>query len=220
MTDTMRDGASLIWRGQDITRLGDLGAALCALETEEDAAEFWNAYVEFLGRPTARLGGSSPEAAAGSNIGYLMGYYGPEERERVYGLFPQATHPVFGHDFGRDGADPTPEEAFTAEKKDRELWDSNKRDRFPIADGTFEPYTHERGRRGAYVRAIVPNIPPRLRPKRGLHLYTILWEAEWAIDPVPPVDPALLRHLRGDLYVLCGTWDLTDLERAVLAGRA
>lgn len=109
----MHDDARFIWRGKDITRYGDLGSALCSLETEQDAAELWNAYIEFLSRPTARLGGRTPHEVAGSNIGYLMGYYGDEDRRRVYGLFPQASHPIFGHDFGR-GADPTPEQAFEA----------------------------------------------------------------------------------------------------------
>lgn len=33
-----------------------------------------------------------------------------------------------------------------------------------------------------------------------------------------PVDPALLKHIGGDLYAVVATWDLTDLERAVLDG--
>jgi hypothetical protein len=67
---------------------------------------------------------------------------------------------------------------------------------------------------------IVPTIPPQFRPRRTrLHLFHILWEVEkWT--PVPPRDPALLRHLRGDLWTVHAVWDLTDLERAVLAGRA
>ena len=116
MTDESptHDGARFMWRGEDITQYGALGSALCELETEQDAAEFWNVYVEFLSRPSARLGGKAPEAVAGSNIGYLMGYYGDEERRRVYALFPQASHPIFGHDFGHGGEDPTPAEALAA----------------------------------------------------------------------------------------------------------
>lgn len=66
---------------------------------------------------------------------------------------------------------------------------------------------------------VVPVIPPRHRPKaRHLHRYHVLWEVErW--DPTPPVDPALLRHIRGDLWAVLATWDLTPLERAVLAQR-
>lgn len=69
-------------------------------------------------------------------------------------------------------------------------------------------------------RAMVPLVPPRLRPAHSLDGYTTLFEVDrWEADPAPPVDPALLKHLGGDLYVLLGVWDLTDLERVVLAGR-
>lgn len=106
----------------------------------------------------------------------------------------------------------------TADKRGQELHTRNVRDRFVIPDGTFGAAEHNGG--AGYLKAIVPNVPPRLRPKRGLRLYTILWEAEWAVDPLPPGDPALLRQLGGDLYIVLGSWDLTSLEQAVLAGRA
>ena len=49
-------------------------------------------------------------------------------------------------------------------------------------------------------------------------MFHILWEVEqW--DPTPPVDPALVRHIRGDLWAVIAMWDLTELERAVLAAR-
>lgn len=67
---------------------------------------------------------------------------------------------------------------------------------------------------------MVPIIPPRFRPRRRrLRGHHILWEVErW--DPTPPTDPALLRHIRGDLWAVLATWDLTELERAVLSQRA
>lgn len=68
-------------------------------------------------------------------------------------------------------------------------------------------------------RAMVPIVPPRFRVPgwRGAH---VLFEAEWHLhQPPAPVDPALIRHLRGDLWVVLGTWDLTPLERAVLLER-
>ena len=34
-----------------------------------------------------------------------------------------------------------------------------------------------------------------------------------------PRDPALLRHVRGDLWAVLSVWDLTDLERMVLSQR-
>lgn len=69
-------------------------------------------------------------------------------------------------------------------------------------------------------RTVVPTIPPRFRPnRRRLHRFHILWEVEsWT--PEPPVDPALLRHIRGDLWSVQAVWDLTPLERAVLAQRS
>jgi hypothetical protein len=66
------------------------------------------------------------------------------------------------------------------------------------------------------LTAIVPSIPPEHRPpKDKLHLYHILWDADWK---EVPVDPFLLKHIRGDLYAVVAQWDLTPVERAVLAG--
>lgn len=62
-------------------------------------------------------------------------------------------------------------------------------------------------------KAVVPSIPPRLRPKVEYSKLHILWEAEWE---AVPTDPMLLRHLDGSLYVVLAVWDLTALERAVL----
>jgi hypothetical protein len=64
------------------------------------------------------------------------------------------------------------------------------------------------------AEAIVPSIPPEYRPNAALERYWILFEAEWS--QVAPKDPALLRALGGGLYAVLATWDLTDLERAVL----
>lgn len=73
---------------------------------------------------------------------------------------------------------------------------------------------------GSRFRAMVPPIPPTLRPPFKLGNYEILWEATWEKVPRPPGDPALLRHIGGDLYAVLAIWDLTPLERAVLAGRS
>lgn len=69
------------------------------------------------------------------------------------------------------------------------------------------------------MRAMVPIVPPEYRPAHSLGNYHLLWEAEWAPVPVPPGDPALLRHIGGDLYSVVAIWDLTEIERAVLFGR-
>ena len=67
------------------------------------------------------------------------------------------------------------------------------------------------------ARAMVPPVPPALRPADNIGNYHVLWEAEW--QRVAPQDPALLKHIGGDLYAVLAVWDLTELERAVLAGR-
>jgi len=70
-------------------------------------------------------------------------------------------------------------------------------------------------------RSQVPIVPPKHRPARfNATNFAILWEVEeWAVAPRPPGDPALLRHVTGDLYSVEAIWDLTPLERAVLGAR-
>lgn len=63
-------------------------------------------------------------------------------------------------------------------------------------------------------RARVPFIPPQYRPKHHLSNYHILWEAEW--ERTPPVDPLLVKHLRGPFFVILAAWNLTPLEQAVM----
>ena len=72
------------------------------------------------------------------------------------------------------------------------------------------------GGRFPQCRAVVPTIPPRLRPPAALHNYHVLFEAAW--EDVSG-DPLLLRHLAGDLYAVLAVWGLTPLEQAVLRGR-
>jgi hypothetical protein len=67
------------------------------------------------------------------------------------------------------------------------------------------------------VHAIMPSVPVHLRPAGNLSGYYILWEADW--KPAPPVDPLLLKHVHGPIYVVLAQWDLTPIERAVLEGR-
>jgi len=85
-----------------------------------------------------------------------------------------------------------------------------------VDTGVSQPRTDRPRWRG---HTVVPMVPPRHRPKRSrLHNFHILWEVdEWT--PVPPKDPALLRHIRGDLWSVMAVWDLTEMERLVLSQR-
>lgn len=70
------------------------------------------------------------------------------------------------------------------------------------------------------MRAMIPPVPPGLRPAHSLDGYATMFQVEeWAPAPAPPGDPALLKHIGGDLYAVVAVWDLTPLEQAVLAGR-
>lgn len=68
------------------------------------------------------------------------------------------------------------------------------------------------------LRAMVPLIPPQIRPEDSLTNYHILWDVEGAWEEEPPRDPFLLKHVAGDLYAVYGMWDLTDLEMSVMKG--
>jgi hypothetical protein len=56
-------------------------------------------------------------------------------------------------------------------------------------------------------------------PARGCDLskHFVLWEVEsW--DFAPPIGPMLLRPIGGNLYAVIAQWDLTDIERMIIAG--
>lgn len=85
--------------------------------------------------------------------------------------------------------------------------------KFEFPAGSFPASTRQRR-----LESVVPHIPPDIRPKRGIQNYHILYEAVWRREI--PVDPMLLRRVgkTGDLWTVLAVWELTDLERAVLAG--
>ena len=88
--------------------------------------------------------------------------------------------------------------------------------KFAFDAGTFPAAGKRLSNRWRY-EAIVPHIPPDIRPRRGLQNYSILFEAEWS--RAIPIDPMLLRRIgRGDFWLVVGAWELTAVERAVLAG--
>lgn len=84
--------------------------------------------------------------------------------------------------------------------------------RIEFPDRTF-PGDQARPWDGKGGTAIVPSIPPHLRPTISIDKFWVLFEAEYL---KPPVDPALLRPIGGGLAVVVATWNLTTLEQAVL----
>ncbi len=72
------------------------------------------------------------------------------------------------------------------------------------------------------ARTSAPFIPPKLLPEDSVENYYLLWEAEgWEITRIirPPRDPMLLSRVNDTIFVVLATWEMTDLERTVLAGR-
>ncbi len=82
------------WNGTPLLTIRQLGDAIVAIDTREEAHRFMAAYRAY-----------TPYAAA--NVGYVAGYYHQETAQRIYALF-QTAHPIFGTHV------PTPEEAVTA----------------------------------------------------------------------------------------------------------
>lgn len=107
--------------------------------------------------------------------------------------------------------------------------DQRRKDCYRMPSGTLSPETKEPSSSAktrhnspwsGTMRAMVPHVPPGLRPVHSLDGYAVLFEVEeWAPDPTAPRDPALLKHIGGDLYAVLATWDLTPLEQSVLNGR-
>lgn len=77
---------------------------------------------------------------------------------------------------------------------------------------------------GRHWRTVAPIVPGRILTIASAKLtpqhYHILFEAEsWSKAPIPPKDPILGKMLTPNIFGIIATWDLTDLERSVIAGR-
>jgi len=71
------------------------------------------------------------------------------------------------------------------------------------------------------MQTVVPKIPAALRPTHKLINYHILWEVDEWKPTTPsrsPGDPLLLKHIKGSMFAVLAAWDLTELERTVIAG--
>lgn len=99
---------------------------------------------------------------------------------------------------------------------------SEARQNIVRVQGAFEEgeYANRQTSGNTIWSALTPTVPPKYRPE-GLSGYHLLFEVEdWQREPQPPGrDPALLKHVGGDLWAVLATWDLTPLEAAVLGQR-
>ena len=71
-----------------------------------------------------------------------------------------------------------------------------------------------------FVQTLTPIIPASiLAPiKHSLKNYHVVWEVEeW--KPVPPRDPILVKMVNPSVALVLATWNLTELERAIIKGR-
>ena len=81
-----------VWKEKELNTVGEIGDALCALESRDEAQEFMKAY-------------QSVNVHAYQNVGYISGYYDSVTMARIQDWCDTA-HPIFGR------TSPTPDEAF------------------------------------------------------------------------------------------------------------
>lgn len=75
-----------------------------------------------------------------------------------------------------------------------------------------------RANAGKAFKCKVPTIPLVHRPAlKQLPKYHLIFEAEWSL--AAPVDPFLCKRIGKNLFAIVAQWDLTPLERALVAGR-
>jgi len=68
------------------------------------------------------------------------------------------------------------------------------------------------------IQTTVPKPPAVILPDGNLSGYYILWQAkDWQVLPEKK-DPFLLKRISENLFAILGSWDVTDLERAVIGG--
>lgn len=101
-------------------------------------------------------------------------------------------------------------------------WDTYKYNTIWMPVNTFPEFQRtEAEKYGFQVRqALVPIIPAVFMPKGKLENYWILWEVdEWSKTPIPPKDPILLKRINETTFAVLAVWDLTPLERSIIAAR-
>ena len=86
-----------------------------------------------------------------------------------------------------------------------------------LPEGTFV-WSNKIGWSGEHCKTTVPIIPPAIlieQVRYHLRNYFILWEVEdWKMEP--PKDPLFLKMITPNLFAVLATWDLSELERAII----
>lgn len=106
----------------------------------------------------------------------------------------------------------------SADQWRRGHWKVSKSD-VSLPNGTLK-HENWKDRWEMNLQTLVPTIPARFLNvlRTSLQNYFVLWEVEeW--KRVPPRDPMLLKRITPNMFVVLATWDLTELERAVIKGR-
>ena len=105
-------------------------------------------------------------------------------------------------------------------------WDNSveyQKDNVNLPGKTFNIHWERKGDsewqiKDKLLKTKVPIIPVELLPDGDLKNYYILWEAgDWESLP-PPKDPFLLKRISENLFVILGSWDVTELERSIMRG--
>ena len=90
-----------------------------------------------------------------------------------------------------------------------------------LPKGTYQFPTNEYGHvTEPEIKTPIPIIPASILThlRYTLKNYHIIWEVEkWA--RVPPKDPILVKMVTPNIALVLATWELTELERAVIMGR-
>lgn len=102
-----------------------------------------------------------------------------------------------------------------------------------IGDVELPPdtYTWEKDERGNLphrrFKTLAPVVPPRViaiaSAKLTPQYYHVIFEPEMWVKskvPPPPRDPILGKMLTPNIFGVIATWDLTELERSIISGRA
>lgn len=116
---------------------------------------------------------------------------------------------------------------FSTARKDQ--WNTNASFRegdINLPRGSFD-WNMEALKEDNRFRTVSPMIPPRISVAVSARVvpyhYHILFEAEhWSADPEPPRsprDPILGRMITPNIMAIEATWELTEIEQAVLVGK-